>query len=243
MSDNQTKQIAVVTGANKGIGLQMAKGLAKAGMTVFLGARDLGRGATAAATLRSQNLDVREIEMDVTDVRTLNAAAARIESEFSHLDVLVNNAGITNPGDGAPEKSNLDAVKAIMETNFLGVLAVTQAMLPLLKKSKSGRIVNMSSGLGSLAQNGDPNWEFYPYKLIGYNASKAAVNMLTVQLAALLKDTGILVNSADPGFTATDLNQHRGRQTVEEGATAPLRLALSIKTSGGFYDKNGPVPW
>lgn len=245
MSDHQVKQIAVVTGANKGIGLQIATGLAEAGMTVFLGARDLERGAAAAASLRARNLDVREIKMDVTDPQTLHVAAAHIAAECSHLDVLVNNAGITHPDDGPPEKASLDAVRTIMETNFLGALAVTQALLPLVKKSTAGRIVNVSSGLGSLAQNGDPDWEFYQVKYIGYNASKAALNMLTVHLAALLKDSGILVNSADPGFTATDLNGHRGYQTVEEGATAALHLALSPVpgASGRFYDKSGPVPW
>jgi NAD(P)-dependent dehydrogenase (short-subunit alcohol dehydrogenase family) len=147
--------------------------------------------------------------------------------------------------DGPPSKANIDAVRRVFDTNFFGSLAITQAMLPLLRKSASGRIVNLSSGLGSLTHNSDPSWEFAPYKFLGYNASKAALNVLTVQLAAELKDGGIKVNSADPGFTATDLNGHRGTQTISEGATEAVRLALVADDgpTGTFSDRKGAVPW
>ncbi len=159
--------------------------------------------------------------------------------------MLVNNAGISDRNDGPPSRTGMEAVRRIFDTNLFGALAVAQAMLPLLRKSSSARIVNVSSGLGSLAHNNDPAWEFAQVKLFGYNASKAALNMLTVQLAAELKGTGAKVNSADPGFTATDLNNHRGHQTVPEGAAAAVRLALlhDDGPTGGFFSAKGPEPW
>src|SRR5262249_29991975 len=159
---------------------------------------------------------VRYVRVDLTDPSTITAAQAEIEAREGRLDILVNNAGITSAGDGSPGAANLEAVQRTFDTNFFGTLAVTQAMLPLLKLSTSGRIVNLSSGLGSLAIIGAPNSEFSAYRFIGYGASKAALNMLTVQLAAELRDAGIKVNSADPGYTATDLNAHRGHQTIPE---------------------------
>ena len=136
-------------------------------------------------------------------------------------------------------------MRRIFDTNFFGTLAVTQAMLPLLRNSSSGRIVNVSSALGSLVHKGDPSWEFSQAKFLGYNSSKAAVNMLTVQLAAELQNTSIKVNSADPGFTATDLNANRGRQTIPEGAAAAVRLALlpNDGPTGGFFSASNPEPW
>lgn len=167
-----------------------------------------------------------------------------IKAEFGRLDILINNAGIADSADGLPSKADIDAIDRIFATNFIGTLRVTQAMLPLIKQS-AGRIVNMSSELGSLMHNGDPEWKFAPYKFLGYSVSKAALNMLTVQLAFELRDTNIKVNSANPGFTATDLNQHRGEQTVEEGAIKPVRLALlgDEKPTGGFFEKDGELPW
>ena len=158
---------------------------------------------------------------------------------------MVNNAGIADRADGPPGKANIDAVRRTFETNFFCTLAVTQAMLPLLRKSPSARIVNISSGLGSLTHNGDPTSEFAQFKFLGYNGSKAAVNMLTIQLAAELKETGIKVNSADPGFTATDLNNHRGRQTIQEGAAEAIRLALLPVdgATGTYSDRKGILPW
>jgi NAD(P)-dependent dehydrogenase (short-subunit alcohol dehydrogenase family) len=159
--------------------------------------------------------------------------------------VLVNNAGINDPADGAPGTVDLSAVRRVMETNFFGTLSVTQAMLPLLRKSSAARIVNVSSGLGSLQWNADPNWEYAPVKLLGYNASKAAINMLTIQLAYELRGTTIKVNASNPGYTATDLNGHQGHQTVAEGAAETVRLALLSEDgpTGGFFETSGPNPW
>jgi NAD(P)-dependent dehydrogenase (short-subunit alcohol dehydrogenase family) len=238
-------RIALVTGANKGIGLEIAGTLARKGMRVLLGARNPELGGAAAAQLQEQGLDVQFLELDLSRPDTLHDAAAWIEKHGEKLDVLVNNAGITVAGDGPPTVADVDAVRRIFETNFFGTLALTQAMLPLLRKSDAGRIVNVSSGLGSITLNGDPAWEFASVKLLGYNASKAALNMLTVQLAAELRDTPIKVNSANPGFTATDLNQHRGYQTVEQGAAEAIRLALLPQDgpTGGFFSSSGANPW
>jgi NAD(P)-dependent dehydrogenase (short-subunit alcohol dehydrogenase family) len=237
--------IALVTGANKGIGFEIARQLGKAGHRALLGARNATLGEAAAASLKADGIDARFIRIDLGTPATVQTAAATIDNDYGRLDVLVNNAGIADRADGPPSKTHIDAVRRIFDTNFIGALAVTQAMLPLLRKSPAGRIVNLSSGLGSLARNGDPAWEFAPYKFLGYNASKAALNMLTVQLAAELKDTSIKVNSADPGFTATDLNNHRGQQTVSQGAAAAIRLALlpADGPTGGFFSASQEEPW
>lgn len=241
---NANGKVALITGANKGLGLEIARQLTQNGCTVLLGARDLTRGREAVQTLKVLG-DVRPIEIDYARPDTIEHAAKTIKAEFGRLDILVNNAGITDPADGLPSKTDVAAVERIFATNFIGSLRVIQAMLPLVRKSTSGRIVNMSSSLGSLTFNSDPAWKFAQTKLLGYCASKAALNMLTVQLAYELRDTNIKVNSANPGFTATDLNQHRGEQTIEEGAIEPVRLALlgDDGPTGGFFDKDGENPW
>jgi NAD(P)-dependent dehydrogenase (short-subunit alcohol dehydrogenase family) len=240
-----SKQIALVTGANKGIGFEVARQLGRAGLIVLLGARDATAGEEAAATLRTEKLDVRFVHLDVTRPESIEAAATGIEGQFQRLDVLVNNAGINDPADGPPSAADPAAVRRVMETNFLGTFLVTRAMLPLLRKAAAARIVNVSSGLGSLGLNGDPEWIYATHKLLGYSASKAALNMLTVHLAYELRETTIKVNSADPGYTATALNGHRGTQTVEEGTVEAVRLALlpSNGPSGGFFDAAGRRPW
>jgi NAD(P)-dependent dehydrogenase (short-subunit alcohol dehydrogenase family) len=240
-----TKKIALVTGANKGIGRAIAAQLAKTGMTVLLGARNAAAGEEAAAQLRKENLEVHFLHLDLVQPTTIEAAAASIASRFQRLDVLVNNAAIVDPADGPPGTANLNSVKRILDTNFHGTLAVTQAMLPLLRKAEQARIVNLSSGLGSLQMNSDPNWGFANFKLIGYCTSKAALNMLTVQLAYELRDTGIKVNAVSPGFVDTDMNQHQGTLTVDEGAAEPVRLALlpAEGPTGGFFGDGGRYPW
>ena len=244
-STAKTDQIALVTGANKGIGFEIARQLARCGMTVYVGARDRDRGTAAAEKLQGEGLEACFVELDVLREHTIRAAAAAIEAAHGRLDVLVNNAGIADHADGPPSRADLDAVRRTLLTNFVGPAAVAQVMLRLLRRSPAGRIVNVSSGLGSLAQNADPGWRFAPVKFLGYNASKAALNMLTVQLAFELKDTPIKVNSADPGYTATDLNDHHGTQTVEEGAAEAVRLALlpADGPTGGYFSSAGPVQW
>jgi len=196
------RRISLVTGANKGIGFEVARQLGQAGHRVLLGARDVSRGQQAATILQAEGLDVRYIALDLSDPASLTAAATDIEANEGRLDVLVNNAGISLQGDGLPGTADLAVVRQIFETNFFGAVAVTQALLPLLKKSRAGRVVNVSSGLGSITLNNDPTWDYAAVKLLGYNGSKAAMNMFTVLLAAELKEHGIKVNAANPGYTA-----------------------------------------
>ena len=239
------RRIALITGANKGIGLEVARQLGKAGHHILLGARDEARGRAAEKALRDEGIAVRFVAIDLSDSASLAAAAADIEANEGRIDILVNNAGVAIQGDGLPGTTDLDVVRRTFETNFFGTVAVTQALLPLVKKSRAGRIVNVSSGLGSIALNADPNWDYAAVKLIGYNGSKAALNMFTVLLAAELKDSGIKVNAVNPGYTATDLNGNSGHQSIEEGAAETVRMAQipDDGPTGGFTSTEGVEPW
>jgi NAD(P)-dependent dehydrogenase (short-subunit alcohol dehydrogenase family) len=241
----ETNRIALVTGANKGIGLEIARQLAQAGVFVIIGARDPARGEAAVADLAAQGLQSQSVSIDLIDHATVAAAAETIRAEHGRLDILVNNAGIVDAEDGPPTASSADAARRIIDTNFVGTLAVTQAMLPLLRKAPAARIVNLSSSLGSLSVNGDPASPYYSARLIGYNASKAAVNMLTVQLAQELLDTPIVVNSVSPGYVKTDLTGFAGFMTPEEGAKLPVEYALlgENAVSGRFVEAAGETPW
>ena len=238
------RRVAVVTGANKGIGREIARQLAREGITVFLGARDEQRGHEAAEKLRAEGLDVRPLAIDVTDDESVASAAAQLERDPGRLDILVNNAGIAID-DGPPSRVSLDAVRRTYETNVFGVVRATQALLPLLRRSDAGRIVNLSSGLGSLAQNSDPSWAYASVKFLAYNSSKTAVNAITVQFAHELRKTAIKVNAADPGYVATDMNNNQGVRSVEQGAATPVRLALlpADGPTGGYFNDDGPLPW
>lgn len=245
MNVAETARIALVTGANKGIGLEIARQLGQSGVAVIVGARDPVRGEAATAELSSQGLKAEFVKLDLRDELTIAAAAERIARKHGRLDILVNNAGIVDAADGPPSRSSIAAARRIMETNFVGTLAVTQAMLPLLRKAPSARIVNLSSALGSLAVNGDPSSPFYSARLIAYNASKAALNMLTIQLSAELQGTSIAVNSVSPGYVKTDLTGHKGFMTPEEGARMPVKFALLADdtVSGRFEGPSGETPW
>jgi len=245
MAEHTNKRIALVTGANKGIGYETARQLASRGMTILLGAREEQRGKAAAAKLQSEGLDVQFLRLDVNDQTTREAARRFIEDKFGRLDILVNNAAVALDINLKPSEVDMQTLRKTFDTNFFGVISVTQALLPLIRKSDAGRIVNVSSGLGSLTQNSDPSWEFYPVKLLAYNASKTALNAFTVMLAHELKDTAIKVNSADPGFTATDMNDHRGYKTVEQGAAIITQLATlpASGATGGYFDDHGVLPW
>ena len=235
-------RIALVTGGNKGIGLEIARALARAGLGVIIGARDEGRAAQALADLAKDGLSAETVALDLIDPATIAAAAALIEARHGRLDVLVNNAGIFDFADSTPGRASIDAVRKVMEVNFIGTLAVTQAMLPLLRAAPEGRIVNLASSLGSLTLNGDPASPYYANQFIGYNASKAALNMLTVQLHEELKGTGIKVNSVSPGFVKTDLTGY-GTMTPAEGARLPVQYALGGDDSGRFVEPDGVTPW
>lgn len=245
MTDH-SRRIALITGANKGIGFETARRIGQHGHVVLLGARDRARGEAAAATLKEEGIDAHFLHLDVADRTTILAAAQDIENRFGKLDILVNNAGVGSPLDGPVGKADLSEVRRLFETNFFGALEVTQALLPLLKKAPAARIVNVSSGLGSLARNSDPDWEHSAVQMIGYNGAKAALNMATVLLAKELKNTGIKVNSVAPGYTGTDLNGGGpGAQTVEEGAEASVLAALlpDDGPTGGFLGRKEPEPW
>jgi NAD(P)-dependent dehydrogenase (short-subunit alcohol dehydrogenase family) len=255
MSD---KPIALVTGANKGIGLQIARDLAGHGLTVLVGSRSLQNGEAAAKSIDGV---AHPIQLDVTDQDSIAAAADRIDDEFDRLDVLVNNAGVSHTGRilGTGQQDRpleeiaqaglltvvpLDELRAVFETNVFGVVAVTQAMLPLLRKAAAARIVNVASSGGSLTLNSDPS-NSHRSMYGSYSASKTALNAVTVAFAASLEADGIKVNSACPGFTATDLNNFRGKRSVEEAAREPVRLSLigADGPTGTFSNEDGPVPW
>ncbi len=249
------KRIALITGANQGVGFQLAKELVANGVTVLVGSRDFARGEAAAQQIGPGAI---AISIDVCDRGSIDAAAERIRKEFGRLDLLVNNAAISNTGIPAdmnivdfaratrPSNVSIDSVRAIWETNVFGVLAVYQAMLPLLKESADARIVNVSSGVGSLAMNADPAT---PYRSIygpGYAASKTALNAITLAMMIELESTGIKVNLVTPGFTKTNLNNYQGTQTVEEGSREVVRVALlgPDGPSGTFTGwENATIPW
>ena len=234
-----SRTTALITGANKGIGLAIARQLGERDFAVWLGCRDAERGEAAAAGLRDAGVDARTITLDVTDGDSVARAAVRLGEEAGVLDVLVNNAGISvgGPPPGVTEEA-IDDVRAMFEVNTLGPLRVTQALLPLLRKSAAPRVVMMSSGLGSISDTADMASLIWNVDAAGYSASKAALNMLTVKLAKALLGDGIKVNAADPGYTATDLNGHSGTRTVEEAAAIAVELATPgpLAPTGGFFN-------
>jgi len=249
------KPVALVTGANQGIGLQIARELAAKSFTVLVGSRDFARGKEAAKTIDG---DARVLQLDVTDRASIAAATKRIREELGRLDVLVNNAAISNtsklPGMSVeeyakltrPSNVSLEEVRAVWETNVFGVLAVFQAMLPLLREAPEARIVNVSSGVGSLTMNADPAWAYRSIFGPVYPASKTALNAMTLAMAIELESTGIKVNAASPGFTKTNLNGYAGTETVEEGAREAVRLALlgpDGPTGTLSHAKLGRLPW
>ncbi|GLY66220.1 SDR family oxidoreductase [Amycolatopsis taiwanensis] len=236
--------IALVTGANKGIGYEIAAGLGALGWSVGVGARDEQRREAAVEKLRAGGADAFGVPLDVTDDASVAAAARLIEGRAGRLDVLVNNAGITGSEPQRPTTVDLATVRTVVETNVLGVIRVTNAMLPLLRLSASPRIVNMSSGVGSLTRQTTPGAETGPIA-IAYAPSKTFLNAVTVQYAKELADTNILINLACPGYCATDLNGFRGVRTPEQGAAIAIRLATLPDggPTGGFFDDDGMVPW
>ncbi|MFB7241545.1 short-chain dehydrogenase [Streptomyces populi] len=231
----------LVTGANKGLGLETARRLVAAGHTVYVGSRDPERGRRAAA-----EIGARAIVVDVTDDASVTAASRTIEAEGG-LDVLVNNAGIEGRGEGnsviGAAEVTAGMMRELFETNVFGVVRVLHAFVPLLRRSAAPVVVNVSSGLASLTGTTDPTSPAHAYPGVAYPASKTAVNMITVQYAKAFP--GMRVNAVEPGFTATDLNGNTGTQTVEEGAGIIVRMARIGRDgpTGGFFDAAGPVPW
>jgi NAD(P)-dependent dehydrogenase (short-subunit alcohol dehydrogenase family) len=238
------QKIALVTGANKGIGYEIAAGLGTLGWRVGVGARDEQRREAAVEKLRAAGADAFGVPLDVTDDASVAAAAGLIEERAGRLDVLVNNAGITGGAPQTPTTVDPATVRATVETNVIGVIRVTNAMLALLRRSASPRIVNMSSSVGSLTLQLTPGAETGPIA-VAYAPSKTFLNAVTVQYAKELHDTNILINAACPGFVATDLNGFRGVRTPEQGAAIAIRLATlpDDGPTGAFFDDAGVVPW
>jgi NAD(P)-dependent dehydrogenase (short-subunit alcohol dehydrogenase family) len=243
---DSTARVALVTGANKGIGYEISRQLGRQGITVLVGSRDAERGEKAAAGLREEQLDAQMVLIDVTDPSSVQHAANEIEERFGRLDILVNNAGISKEqARPLPSEYPLDALRETFETNVFAVVTVTNALLPLLLRAPAARIVNQSSSMGSLTLAADLTSPYAGLNLLGYNSSKTALNAVTLEYAKELRDTLIKVNAADPGYCATDLNGHQGYRNPEQGAVAAVRLATLADDgpSGGFFNDKGPVPW
>lgn len=247
MCNTKESKVALITGANKGIGFEIAKQLGLKGIKIYIGVRNANYGESAVQKLKMLGLmQVQYILLDLNDQESISNAYTYLELHEHKLDILVNNAGILKADDGTPSTTSINTIKKTFDTNFFGTFNVTQIMLPLIKASHAGRIVNISSGLGSLTLNQDSSWEHASTKLIGYNSSKAALNMLTIQLAWELKDTPIKVNSANPNFTATELiADTTGGRPISEGAAMAVQLALLPEDgpSGSFFEDNQVLPW
>lgn len=251
---NQQKKVALITGANKGIGKEVARQLAQTGIRVYAGARDEKRGRTTVEGLSGQGLDVQFLQLDVTDMDSIEEAAIKITEEVGYLNILINNAGIVSEAERPsrlrpssqvkPSEITVEQFRETYDVNVFGVVAVTQAMLPLLLKSPAARIINLSSPLGSLSLRANAEHPISKVGLIAYGSSKAALNSITLHYANELREAGILVNAANPGFVATDLNTHSGVRSVEEGARVVIELATrNDKATGIFKGDDGIVPW
>ncbi|SHG06969.1 SDR family oxidoreductase [Chryseobacterium sp. OV279] len=241
-----TKKTALITGANKGIGFETARQLLQLGYFVFIGSRDRERGLKAVEELKKTGFnDIDLLEIDVTNLLSVQHAREELGAKISKLDVLINNAGITGEMPQNASSISLDNLRTVYETNFFGVIQVTQHFLDLMKKSDEPRIVNVSSDLGSLTNHSNPDYEFYDVKLTAYCSSKTAVNTFTVMLAYELKNTHFKINSVNPGFTATDLNGYTGYQTVEQGTKAIVKYATIDQDgpSGKFFGDGLEIAW
>lgn len=236
------KKVALVTGANKGIGFEVAKILLDNGVLVIIGSRNSKNGEQAVKKLGNKN--VTFVPLDITDEESIKNAKNTISKNFGKLDILINNSGVWLDFGVPMLEVSMDVIENTFKVNTFGVIATIKHFLPLLKKSDEGSIVNVSSGLGSLTQSADPNYEYYPYKSLAYNTSKSALNALTILFAYELRETNIKINSADPGYCATDLNGKTGLRTPKQGAKIIVELAIQKNGSNcGFFDENGSIEW
>ena len=242
------KMVALISGANKGIGFETARQLGKLGYTVLLGSRDALKGEVAARQLRHEGLDARVVKLDVTRQGDIDAAVKLIEKDFGKLDVLVNNAGVMNEKgwtQNTTSETRLENLRATFEANVFAVVALTTALLPILRKAPAARIVNVSSILGSVSLQATPGSPTYTTKLFAYNASKAALNMFTIHLAHELRKTKIKVNSAHPGWVKTDLGGTGAPMSPVDGAKTEVQLATLPEDgpTGGFFHEGQAIAW
>lgn len=243
------KQIAIVTGAAKGLGFETARQLGELGFFILLGARDAAKASAAAAKLQSAGIEAEGLALDVASSASIQEAAESVAARFGRVDVLVNNAGINLDGEDfsrtVVSEADLQILRQTFEANFFGLVETTQKFLPLIRKSPAGRIVNVSSILGSLTLHADPASPIYGSKLFAYNVSKTAVNQFTVHLAYELRDTPVKVNSAHPGWVQTDMGGSAAPMTVQEGAKTMVWLATLGQEgpTGGYFHNGQPLPW
>jgi len=242
-----SKKIALITGANKGIGLETARQLGTKGITVLLGARDSSKGSSAAETLRKEDIDAHALEIDVSDAASIKAAVARVERDYGRLDILVNNAGVMVDNRDLPvSEQPLQNWRRTFDTNVFGLIETTQAFLPLLRKSDAGRIVNLSSILGSIEYHATKGSPVYDSKETpAYNVSKAAVNAYTVQLAHELQGSKIKVNAAHPGWVKTEMGGEEAPMNIVDGAKTSVALATLTEdgANGSYVHMDEPLPW
>lgn len=240
-----------ITGANRSIGLETAKQLSKKGLFVYLGSRDLVKGKATVKELNEKGFqNIKAIEIDVINPQSVLTAKNIVENEQGKLDILINNAGILGINPQSTTETSVDDIKEVFETNFFGVISVTQTFLELLKKSDSPRISNITSGLGSLTLHTDPSWKYYPVKTAAYGPSKSALNAYTIVLAHELRDSAFKINVIDPGYTATDFNHHSGPGSVESAASFIIKHTLTDENaptgqyfSNDIEDETGISPW
>lgn len=244
---SKAKKVALISGANKGIGFETARQLGQKGITVILGARDLPKGEAAAAQLKKEGIDARAVKLDVVNPADIKAVADTIARDYGHLDILVNNAGIMLEAIGGNNTSTVsdEILRKTFDTNFFATVAVTRAFLPLLKKSDAGRIVNVSSILGSLALHATEGSPIYEAKALAYDASKAALNSFTIHLAHELKETKIKVNSAHPGWVKTDMGTDAAPMEIVDGAKTEVELAMlgPDGPTGGYFHMGQSITW
>jgi Dehydrogenases with different specificities (related to short-chain alcohol dehydrogenases) len=243
----EAKKVALITGANRGLGLDTARKLGQQGITVLVAARELAKSEATAATLKKEGIDARAIKLDVTNPADYAAAAKSIEKDFGVLDILVNNAGIflDNRGPNETSTTSEDVLRKTFDTNFFAVVGLTQTLLPLLRKSKAGRIVNLSSILGSLTLHATKGSYVYDAKTFAYNASKAALNSFTIHLAHELANTNIKVNSAHPGWVKTEMGGEGAMLEIEDGVKTSVQLATLPEDgpTGGYFHMGESLPW
>ena len=244
---SKAKKVALISGANKGIGFETARQLGQKGITVILGSRDLAKGETAAAQLKKEGIDARAVKLDVVNPADIKAVADTMAHDYGHLDILVNNAGIMLEAIGGNNTSTVsdEILRKTFDTNFFAAVAITRVFLPLLKKSDGGRIVNVSSILGSLALHATEGSPIYEAKALAYDASKAALNSFTIHLAHELKGTKIKVNSAHPGWVKTDMGTDAAPMEVVDGAKTEVELALlgPDGPTGGYFHLGQAITW